>query len=96
MTSPLVAEKPVTAVPDNRDVARRVLTVEGDALFYFADNLPEDFEAAVEKILACTGHRQGRHPPARQTQPLPQQLRSAWGYNQIDTDIAVGWAPRPQ
>ncbi|MBY6127066.1 hypothetical protein [Roseovarius atlanticus] len=23
-----------------------------------------------------------------------QQLRSAWGYNQIDSDIAVGWAPR--
>ena len=23
-----------------------------------------------------------------------QQLRSAWGYNQIDTDIAVSWAPR--
>ncbi len=22
-----------------------------------------------------------------------QQLRSAWGYNQIDTDIPVGWAP---
>lgn len=24
-----------------------------------------------------------------------QQLRSAWSYNQIDTDIAVGWAPQP-
>jgi hypothetical protein len=25
-----------------------------------------------------------------------QQLRSAWGYNQIDTDIPVSWAPKPQ
>ncbi|WP_299031754.1 hypothetical protein [uncultured Sulfitobacter sp.] len=24
-----------------------------------------------------------------------QQLRAAWGYNEIDTDIAVGWAPKP-
>lgn len=24
-----------------------------------------------------------------------QQLRSAWSYNQIDTDIAVQWAPKP-
>ena len=22
-----------------------------------------------------------------------QQLRSAWGYNQIDTDIFIEWAP---
>ena len=37
------------------EVARRVLMIEADALAYLADNLPSDFPAAVDKILACKG-----------------------------------------
>lgn len=35
--------------------AQRVLKTEADALAYFADHLPDDFEAAVEAILSCSG-----------------------------------------
>ena len=35
--------------------ARRVLSVEADALRYLADNLPEDFAPAIEAILGSSG-----------------------------------------
>lgn len=37
--------------------------------------------------------RDGLRLPAKPNR-FRQQLRSAWNYNQVDTDIAVGWAPR--
>ena len=37
--------------------------------------------------------RDGLRLPAKPNR-FRQQLRSAWSYNQIDTDIAVGWAPK--
>ena len=36
-------------------VARNVLSIEGDALNYFAENLPADFDPAINKILASKG-----------------------------------------
>jgi len=38
-----------------RATAARVLQIEGDAVTAMAENLPEDFEAAVQAILATTG-----------------------------------------
>lgn len=49
-------------------------------------------------VLAAAGvavtARDGLRLPAKPNR-FRQQLRSAWGYNQIDTDIAVSWAPQP-
>ncbi|QUJ76120.1 KpsF/GutQ family sugar-phosphate isomerase [Sulfitobacter albidus] len=44
-----------TASEDSVASARRVLTLEGDALKHMADDLPVDFAAAVDCILACKG-----------------------------------------
>lgn len=47
-----------TTTPNPADtlaIAHRVLSVEADALQYLAGHLPEDFAAAVDKILACQG-----------------------------------------
>ncbi|MGR3700966.1 MAG: SIS domain-containing protein, partial [Paracoccaceae bacterium] len=38
-----------------RETAARVLRIEGEAVMAMADALPEDFEAAVEAILAVKG-----------------------------------------
>lgn len=43
-------------IPDSvRAAATRVLTTEGEAVLRMAQELPEDFVAAVEAILACKG-----------------------------------------
>ena len=47
------------------------------------------------EVLAPTGleltPKDGLRLPAKPNR-FRQQLRSAWGYNQIDTDIPVQWA----
>ncbi len=50
-------------------------------------------------LLAAAGcavsAKDGLRLPAKPNR-FRQQLRSSWGYSQIDTDIAIGWAPAPQ
>lgn len=41
--------------PDSVAIARRVLSIEADALAYLADHLPQDFVAAVNAILDSPG-----------------------------------------
>jgi arabinose-5-phosphate isomerase len=43
------------ALPNSRDVARRVLQIEGNALLALGDDLPADFAAAVDLILNTPG-----------------------------------------
>ena len=44
-----------TAQEPALDAARRVLTIEADALSHLAANLPADFAGAVQKVLTCQG-----------------------------------------
>ncbi len=46
----------MTSSTDNiLENAKRVLTIEADALMALADQLPQDFQAAVEAVLTCKG-----------------------------------------
>ena len=50
-----LSEKPGDVVPDVKATARRVLHVEADALQRLADELPKDFGAVIDRILATSG-----------------------------------------
>ncbi len=54
---PLPASAPhsVSGAQDSVAIARRVLSIEADALAFLAENLPEDFAAAVSAILDSPG-----------------------------------------
>jgi hypothetical protein len=60
----------------------------GDQVIY------PDFWRDLLKVSPCpVTPKDGLRLPSKPNR-FRQQLRSAWGYNQIDTDIAVSWAPK--
>jgi len=58
--------------------------------------LSPDFWRDLLGAAGCTvSDKDGLRLPAKPNR-FRQQLRSAWGYNQIDTDIPISWAPKPK